>query len=121
MSKTSQYQEKREQLRTLSRSVKAMMESGQLDAATVNEGLIELYKMDGHSEFKTFKQWKDAGFSITKGSKAFLVWGSPREITHPDPEQNDDEFKYFPLCYLFSDMQVEKMKEGRLQHEMQEA
>lgn len=95
------------------------MEIGELDAATINEGLIEHYKKGGHEQFKTFGQWKDSGFSIKKGSKAFLVWGSPREIVHPDPENNDDEFRYFPLCYLFSDLQVEPAKERRLQHEGQ--
>ncbi len=105
------YKVRREELKTLSRMVKLQMKMGAIDAASVNDALIQLYSADGHSEFKTFHQWKALGKSILKGSKAFAVWGSPKEIQHPDPEAaEDDEFKYWPLCYLFSDKQV---TEGR--------
>jgi hypothetical protein len=67
---------------------------------------------DCHSEFKTFHQWKALGKSILKGSKAFTLWGSPKEINHPDPEVEDDEFKYWPLCYLFSDKQVTEVRQS---------
>jgi hypothetical protein len=119
MSNNSNIQEKRNQLRSLSRLVKALMETGDLEGPKVNDALIEYYSEDGHHQFHTFKQWKESGHNILKGSKAFLVWGSPRQINHPDPDQEDDEFKYFPLCYLFSNLQVIK-KEVKQQQEISE-
>lgn len=105
-SKKSNYVENRAKLRELSGVVKLGMQSGSLDVSSINEGLIELYRNEGHKEFKTFHQWKDEGKSILKGSKAFLVWGSPKDVKHQDPEEGEDEYKYWPLCYLFSDQQV---------------
>lgn len=100
------YKVRREQLKELSRRLKLGMQTGAIDAASVNKALIQFYAADGHKEFKTFNQWKELGKSIIKGSKAFVVWGSPQAIQHPDPEAENDEFKYWPLCYLFSDKQV---------------
>lgn len=101
----SNYKANREALRVLSATAKELVEAGEV--ATVNEGLIRMYQEDGeHKEFKTFHQWKDDGKSIKKGSKAFMVWGSPKEIPHPDPEAEDDQMEYFPICYLFSNCQV---------------
>jgi hypothetical protein len=100
------YKVRRENLKELSRRLKLGMKSGAIDAASVNDALIQFYTADGHKEFKTFNQWKELGKSIIKGSKAFVVWGSPQAIQHPDPESENDEFKFWPLCYLFSDKQV---------------
>ncbi len=102
--KVSNYQANRDKLRQLSAEAKAIVEAG--EAGSVNEALIMMYSEDGHEEFKTFHQWKDEGKSIKKGSKAFLVWASPKAIPHPDPESEKDELDYFPICYLFSNKQV---------------
>jgi hypothetical protein len=69
----SNYKVRREELKTLSRLLKLQMKMGAIDAASVNDALIQLYSADGHSEFKTFHQWKALGKSIIKGSKAFSV------------------------------------------------
>jgi hypothetical protein len=110
------YQIRRDELKALSRIVKMGMKTGAIDAASVNDGLIQLYSVDGHEVFNTFYQWKALGKSIIKGSKAFAVWGSPHDAKgHPrqapmtvvtDKPEEDDEFKYWPLCYLFSNLQV---------------
>jgi hypothetical protein len=110
------YQIRRNELKALSRIVKMGMKSGAIDAASVNDGLIQLYSIDGHEVFNTFYQWKALGKSIIKGSKAFAVWGSPHDAkSHSQPApmtvvtdkpEEDDEFKYWPLCYLFSNLQV---------------
>ncbi len=106
------YQIRRDELKSLSRIVKMGMKSGAIDAASVNDGLIQLYAVDGHEVFNTFFQWKTLGKSIIKGSKAFAVWGSPHDVkSHQQPvaaetEGEEDEFKYWPLCYLFSNLQV---------------
>lgn len=111
-SRTSNYVTNRAALKALSVQVKELIDTGELEAATVNQGLVELYRQQGHTRLKTFHQWKDAGYSIKKGSKALLLWGEPREIKHPDPEAEEDEFKYFPLCYVFSENQVVERRES---------
>lgn len=100
------YKVRRENLKELSRMLKLQIKEGAIDAETINDALIQLYSTDGHNEFKTFNQWKELGKSIIKGSKAFVVWGRPQAIQDQDPEAEKDEFKYWPLCYLFSDKQV---------------
>jgi len=98
--------EKRKELAQLSRGIQLLVKEGAYDS--VNEGLIDLYSDGEDLEFNTFHQWKAKGFSVKKGSKAFLVWGKPRKVAVAEPEDGeDDEFKFWPLCYLFSSKQVE--------------
>ena len=101
---------KRQQLSALSRSLKPLVEAGAYDS--INEGLIATYSGDNELEFNTFKQWRKQGFYVKKGSKSFLVWGKPRRVPVPDAENDDDEFKFWPVCYLFSAEQVKKRKEA---------
>lgn len=101
----SQYMERRTALSKLSTTIKLQMKMGLIDAPSINAALIELYNQEGHSNFKTFNQWKALGKSIIKGSRAFTVWGSPIN-SKPDPQVEQDEFQFFPLCYLFSEQQV---------------
>jgi hypothetical protein len=99
------FKEKRIWLSKLSRTLKPLVETGEADS--VNDALLSYYQNDASLEFNTFHQWKEKGFSVKKGSKAFLVWGRPRQVPVKDSE--DDEFKYWPLCYLFSENQVHKI------------
>lgn len=80
------------------------------DGCTVNYLLLHhIYDTDGASEFKTFMQWKTEGATIKKGAKAFIIWGQPLGSRPEDKEEiEDQEYMYFPLCYLFSDKQVSK-------------
>lgn len=76
----------------------------------VNEAVIEVvYKKENPEikELNTFKQWKDKGFTILKGSKSFPVWGQPVGRKQTD-EPEKDEYSFFPLCYLFANTQVKK-------------
>ncbi len=98
--------EKRKELSALSRSVQMLVKEGAYD--TVNEGLLDIYSDGEELEFNTFKQWKGKGFSVKKGEKAFLVWGKPRQVPVTEPDDEEDEFKFWPLCYLFSEQQVER-------------
>lgn len=74
--------------------------------------LNHLYEVDGATEFHTFNQWKQKGATVIKGAKAFVIWGQPIHARpkegKPEPGEVDttDGYKYFPLCYLFSDKQV---------------
>ena len=120
MEKLSRYKENREILKALSQQVKPLVKSGQYDF--INEALIDcIYRQEGHEEFNTLPQWNKKGFKIIKGSRAFLVWGSPKEMTietqsEPGteaPDNEDEKDNFWPLCYLFSNLQVEPAQERR--------
>ncbi|MGB0521425.1 MAG: ArdC-like ssDNA-binding domain-containing protein [Flammeovirgaceae bacterium] len=101
-SQQQEYQNRREALKALSNALKPLVKTGV--HATVNEAIIEHYKQEGgHTTFNTLKQWNEAGRRIKKGSKAFVVWGSPKKTKR---DEEDDEYSFFPLCYLFSDQQL---------------
>lgn len=78
-----------------------------------NELLREYYAQAGHTELKTFDEWKQAGFYIRKGEKAILLWGHPKpsrqakeaakQAGKPEEEAEND---FYPLAYLFSNKQV---------------
>lgn len=79
---------------------------------TINYMLLHcIYDTKEATEFNTFNQWKTQNATVKKGEKAFLIWGQPvRKFEKPEdapPEQEETEkYKFFPLCYLFSDKQV---------------
>ena len=83
---------------------------------------------EGTTEFKKFNEWKNEGYTIKKGSKAFPVWSQP---TKRDKKEQDGESEPAPtpalmenangtgeedstrhererfnMCYLFSNLQV---------------
>lgn len=81
---------------------------------------------EGTTEFKKFNEWKNEGYTIKKGSKAFPVWSQPtkREKKEQDGESEpapawmenangageEDSTRHererFNMCYLFSNLQV---------------
>ena len=100
----------RAKLKALSAGVQALVKSGAVES--VNSFLVNQYKdQTGASEFKTFNQWKETGKKIIKGSTAFLVWGKPRdyqiEKTEETTTDEDKKMSFFPVCYLFSNLQVD--------------
>lgn len=103
------HRERRDELKALSKTAKlAITMSG--EEKTVNEFLIEMYTNAENKEFHTLHQWSAKGFKVKKGSKSFLVWGKPKDHQKQQAEQKpteEDEDKFFPLCYLFSNAQVE--------------
>ena len=113
-SKKDQYKANRSALIQLSTALRLLVKEGALDS--VNEGLKEIYeKSDPEiSEFKTFWQWKDEGFTIKRGSKAFLIWGQPRRGSQvAEGSEEPEEYNYWPLCYLFANTQVYKPAKQR--------
>jgi hypothetical protein len=108
METKSKIQEKREFLKGLSSSLKLLKKEGAIDS--INEGLKELYAQEGHTELKTLKQWNVAGKRVRKGEHALLLWARPKRIT-PDPASqtanDNDEMNFFPLCFVFSNLQVQ--------------
>lgn len=104
------YIQRRKELKELSKIAKARIETD-CEGMTVNEVLIsEFYSTKEHQEFNTLFEWNKLGFKVKKGSIAFCVWGSPKERKKEEKAENkeDEENDFFPVCYLFSNAQVEK-------------
>lgn len=54
-----------------------------------SESLASQYGISVHDiEFKTFKQWKEEGRKIKKGSKAYSVFSAPKKIKARATEQD---------------------------------
>lgn len=106
----SKVNERRQELKALSQQVKPLVKEGLYDS--VNEALIECFYTDAENKvFHTFNDWIEKGFKIKKGSRAFAIWGSPRPLKKVEPpvnQQEEREEDFFPVCYLFSNAQVEE-------------
>ena len=57
--------------------------------------LNEVYETGEATEFKTVEEWNREGCTVRRDSRPFVIWG-----------QKTAEDKYFPLVFLFSDLQV---------------
>jgi len=103
--------EKKQLLKSLSIEAKAIIETEAPDLR-VNDVLIEFYKNDEHQEFENFWQWKKKGFKVKKGEKAFFVWSKKHTGTEKAKNESDEdkEFRFFSIAYLFSNAQVEPLK-----------
>lgn len=92
----------------------------------INDIIMMWYKEEsGATEFKSFFQWKQAGFSVKKGEKAYLLWAKKRNATAKieTPENEDpleEEYRFFPLAYIFSDKQVEPIQEKEAEPDAEE-
>lgn len=121
MDKASKKIESREKLIEFSRAAKLLRELEGLDLS-VNETLLTMiYNTNDATEFNTFKRWKEQGYTILKGSKAFLIWGQPirRGKEDKDKEKSKEgeaknEYEFFPVCYLFSNKQVFKQEDKEI-------
>lgn len=125
----------RDTLTTLSNEVKDLVEDGTFP--TINTAIMEtLYKDGSHHTFNTFMRWKKLGKSVKKGEKAFLLWSKPirtgeakqtEETTQNEEAENvllspeeEAEYKYYGIAYLFSNAQVEDIPKTEPQTEMEE-
>lgn len=98
----------------LSTKLKTLVDLGQYE--TINKALIAHYKSQNIEivEFHSFHNWLSQGFKVKKGEKGYAIWtkpipkkGSPEQ---PNPENlTEHKYKFFGMCYLFSNLQVEKM------------
>lgn len=109
---------RRAALKDLSSSLQALSKQGLFpEFPTVNGLLRYYYESRGYKELKTFKQWKEEGFSVKKGEKAILLWAQPvasnqskeaaTEVGKTEEEAKED---YFPVCHVFASCQVQQMK-----------
>lgn len=100
----------RAKLKELSAPFRNAVKIGSLP--TVNEGLRRMYAEQGHTELKTLRQWNKDGKRVKKGETALLMWARPTRIQKPATSENtakseEDEMDFFPICYLFSQNQVQ--------------
>lgn len=107
---TQEMTTKRNELKGLSRVIQMAVKNGIYES--VNEGLVDMYRQQGHTEIHSFKKWLEMGYCVRKGEKALLLWGEPRKATNKEKktEKDEDEFEFFPLTYVFSQLQVEPLK-----------
>lgn len=84
---------------------------------TVNEMLVKHYMEETRAiNFHTFKEWKEKGFNVKKGSTAFRVWSKPRKAKNEQEANNvktgeketiENAYKFWGMCCLFNENQVE--------------
>src|ERR1700733_31934 len=99
--------QKREYLKELSANVKDLVAEQRYKS--INHALIiEQYKKDGHTTFKTLADWNKDGFKVKEGSKAFLLWGKPQE-----KRGDEGRYTFFPVLFIFSNKQVIKQERRR--------
>ena len=108
-------QAKRNELKELSRQLQKQAQDHGLKTST-NFLLRQWYASDGHKELKTFEQWKEAGYFVCKGEKALLLWGHPKPskqalttATENGKTEEDAENDFYPIAYVFSNMQVKQI------------
>jgi hypothetical protein len=110
---TDEMKAKREALKQRSAIAAKMVKAQPEKFSSVNDALVFMYNEEGHTEIHSFKKWMEKGYIVRKGEKALLLWGEPKKALKQEKQtdSNDkDEFKFFPLAYVFSQKQVEPMK-----------
>lgn len=116
-------QAKREWLRNISaefqtqRTLLLNMGMEKEDIPTINEMLRKYYTEESHiTELNTFDQWKEKGYQVKKGAKAFLFWGKPQSKKQAQAEDEQQEqptetkSDFYPICYLFDISQCHSIK-----------
>lgn len=106
--------EKKDLLKELSEIAKMKMETGETEHAKVNDVLVEMYTSEKHKEFNTFHGWKKEGFKVKKGEKGFFIWSNPLKGKKKNEEEKNEKestFKFFGLAHIFSNAQVEPLKD----------
>lgn len=120
--------QKRAELKAISNQLKKAVQQGLIpesEDGTINGLLRAMYAQQGHTELKTFDEWKEAGYIVRKGQKAFLLWGRPRKHDTDkeaatagednEPQDSAQQEDFFPVCYVFSQLQVHAIDEAAAQ------
>lgn len=104
--------ERKDLLKSLSIKAKELIELGQTEATNVNSVLMNWLTNDTHKEFNNFWEWKKKGFKVKKGAKGFFVWSKKRKAVDKElsTEEEQKEYSFFTLAFLFSNAQVEPLK-----------
>ena len=109
---------RRAALKDLSSSLQTLSKQGLFpEFPTVNGLLRYYYQSKGYTDLKTFRQWKEEGFSVKKGEKAILLWAQPvassqskEAATEAGKTEEEAKEDYFPVCHVFAACQVKQMK-----------
>ena len=99
--------EKREQLATISKKLRPLVESG--DFEKINDAIKQMvYAPDGHTVLKTYRQWQEEGKQVKRGEKALILWAKPKEVQKKEEgkQTEDIDYSFFPICHVFSQKQV---------------
>lgn len=109
---TEEMKAKRQHLKELSRIIQMAVRSGQYES--INEGLVDIYAQEGHTEINSFRGWLKKGYAVRKGEKALLLWGQPKQSQKQEQptESEEDKTQFWPLAYVFSQKQVEPLKKA---------
>ncbi|HRN79975.1 MAG TPA: ArdC-like ssDNA-binding domain-containing protein [Ferruginibacter sp.] len=99
--------QKRQALKEISAPFKMMMKEGALNS--INEGIVKMYASQGHTILKSFNAWKKEGYTVKKGEKALLLWGSPVKNEKAEKAEDGKDETFFPMAFVFSNLQVEKL------------
>jgi hypothetical protein len=80
----------------------------------INYFIKKIYGLE-NQELATFKGWKEKGFTVKKGEKAFIFFSAPKNIKEKFKNIETDQEKEinktrFCKCYLFSRDQVEPIE-----------
>lgn len=74
----------------------------------MNARLMASYiRATGQTDFRTFKQWKEAGRKVRKGESSFPVFSRPIGMLTKEP--NEDLMHRFGTCHLFHIGQTEEI------------
>lgn len=83
---------------------------------TLNACLEVVYRgTTGQTEFRSFQGWKEAGYSVEKGQKGFMIWSTPKQmklkaemenVETGETESQEKTVHRFALAYLFHAGQV---------------
>jgi DNA repair protein RadC len=107
---------KRNQLREISQIAKEAVKMGFADS--VNEAILDIYRGEGKgTTFATFNQWLAEGKRVKRGEKALLLWGKQ---VNKKKEEDEKGYEFFPVAYVFSDLQVEDLRTGATVEEITE-
>ncbi|MEI7594496.1 MAG: ArdC-like ssDNA-binding domain-containing protein [Bacteroidota bacterium] len=122
----SKIYKKRLVLSSISRKVKQIKDAKIRNAQSDNEAIfwgsrttnqllmMFLYNKNKDLVFKKFNDWKAENKTVKKGEKAIMVWGQPSAIQKQkeaerkgeDFDPNSEDRSLFPICFLFSNLQV---------------
>ena len=108
--------EKRNKLKHISKIAIANFELNGGICNTVNEMiLLYIYNIKNNLQFHSYRAWQEKGYQVKKGSKAYLIWGRPLKKNKDKDKKPEDKDKlketdFFPVAYIFSSQQVEKIK-----------
>jgi hypothetical protein len=110
---TDEMKQKREALKQRSAIAAKLVKADPEKFSSVNNALVFMYNEEGHTEIHSFKKWLEMGYVVRRGEKALLLWGEPKKAFNQEKqtEGEKDEFKFFPLAFVFSQKQVDPVKQ----------